>query len=72
MRMPISAARLATARASSSWFSPSVTRMMTRLCVSSVSPENDSSACDSALPMAVPCTDTSDGSMRLAKAFAIR
>ena len=28
---------------------------MTRLCVSSVSPENDSSACDSALPMAVPC-----------------
>ena len=46
--------------------------MMTRLCVSSVSPENDSSACDSALPMAVPCTDTSDGSMRLAKAFAMR
>ena len=47
-------------------------RMMTRLWFSSVSPENDIRACDSALPMAVPCTGTSDGSMRLAKALAMR
>ena len=69
---PICAARSATAMTSSSWFSPSVMRMMTRPWLSSVSPENDSRACSSALPMAVPCTDTSEGSIRRAKARAMR
>lgn len=72
MRMPCSAARFATATASSSWFSPSVMRMIARLRFSSVSPEKESSACSSALPMAVPCTETCEGSMRRAKALAMR
>ena len=71
MRIPASAARRATAIASSSWFSPSVMRITARLRPSP-SPENDSSACSSALPMAVPCTATCEGSMRRAKAFAMR
>ena len=56
--------------ASSSWFSPSVMRMMTR--ESPLPLEKDISASDSALPIDVPCTEAIEGEIRLAKALAMR